>query len=160
MTRSVDPPTSGYGNIYTPHAGSMIIQVQRESGLQNRTIVLSPRQVQILGFVTLRTGKILAGITATVLIILIFEAARVPFLSARMSRLQHTASRLDTLEHSLLELQRRYDQVEQMLGAKPTPGLTPAPAAATSPPGDHCKPNIGAHAGVPEAQSKSSVPMD
>jgi hypothetical protein len=77
-----------------------------------------------------------------------------------MSRLQYTAGRLDTLEHSLSELQRRYDQVEQMLGAKPTPGLTPAPAAATATPGDHSKTRNTPHAGVPEPQSKSSVPMD
>ena len=44
-----DPNTKhkGYGNIYTPHAGSMIIQVQREGGLANRTIVLSPRRVRL-----------------------------------------------------------------------------------------------------------------
>ena len=42
---------NGYGNIYTPHAGSMIIQVQRETGLANRTIVISERQVALVRIV-------------------------------------------------------------------------------------------------------------
>ncbi len=46
----------GYGNIYTPHAGSMVIQVQREGGLANRTIVLNQRTVRMLRFVLSRTG--------------------------------------------------------------------------------------------------------
>ena len=37
----------GYGNIYTPHAGAMIIHVQRESGLANRTIIFTQRQVRL-----------------------------------------------------------------------------------------------------------------
>ena len=47
---------NGYGNIYTPHAGSMIIQVQRETGLANRTIVISERQVALLRIVGSRVG--------------------------------------------------------------------------------------------------------
>ena len=42
------PTGEGYGNIYTPHAGSMIIQVQREHGLANRQIILTERQVKLL----------------------------------------------------------------------------------------------------------------
>jgi hypothetical protein len=154
-----EPPSSGYGNIYTPHAGSMIIQIQREGGLQNRTIVLSPRQVQVLGFVTSRTGKIVAALAAIIVLALAIEAIRIPFMSARLSRLQHTASRLDTLEHSLSELQLRYDQVERMLGAKPAEGLTPAPPAITKA-GDQAGSNPSAAGGVPESRGKSSVPMD
>jgi hypothetical protein len=117
----------GYGNIYTPHAGSMIIQVQRESGLQNRTIVLSQRQVQLLRFLTSRPGKIFAAIAIGLLIVVAAEAARVPALTYRVASMQHTVVRLDALEHSLTELQKRYDQVQHMLGATPQVALTPAP---------------------------------
>ena len=159
MTAKGEPPSSGYGNIYTPHAGSMIIQIQREGGLQNRTIILSPRQVQLLRFITSRTGKAVAAVAAIILLTLAIEAVRIPFLSARLSRLQHTVSRLDTLEHSLSELQLRYDQVERMLGAKPALGLTPAPSAITKP-GDVSRQNPGGTNPVPDARGKSSVPMD
>jgi hypothetical protein len=119
--RSDSAAQSGYGNIYTPHAGSMIIQVQRESGLQSRTIVLSPRQVRLLGFFTSRAGRI-AGITiALTLAVIAVQAARVPMLTYRLAHMEHDASRLDTLQRSLAELQKRYDQVQRMLGASTKP---------------------------------------
>jgi hypothetical protein len=134
----------GYGNIYTPHAGSMIIQVQRESGLQSRTIVLSARQIRILRFIMSRSGKLFAAGVAAVAALLIFEAARVPALTGRISRMEHTTQRLDTLERSLSELQKRYDQVRTMLGsdapadgehaATAVQGFTPAPAVRTHAP--------------------------
>ncbi len=137
------PPVrgGGYGNIYTPHAGSMIIQVQRESGLQSRTIVLSARQIRILRFIMSRSGKLIAAGVAAVAVLLIIEAARVPALTGRISRMEHTAQRLDTLERSISELQKRYDQVRTMMGgdapidgqraASAAPGFTPAPAVFT-----------------------------
>ncbi|MFI5249031.1 MAG: hypothetical protein ACHQTF_03655, partial [Gemmatimonadales bacterium] len=134
----------GYGNIYTPHAGSMIIQVQRESGLQSRTIVLSARQIRILRFIMSRSGKLLAAGVAAIIALLIVEAARVPALTGRISRMEHTTQRLDTLERSLSELQKRYDQVRTMMGsdapldaghtASAAPGFTPAPAIRTRAP--------------------------
>ena len=54
--REKDAGRRGYGNIYTPHAGAMIIHVQRESGLANRMIILSPRQVRLL-----RIGAVVLG---------------------------------------------------------------------------------------------------
>jgi hypothetical protein len=106
----------------------MIIQVQRESGLQSRTIVLSPRQVRILGFLTSRTGKLLAAGSAVIVAFLMVEAVRVPSLMMRISQMQHTTTQLDTLQHSLGELQRRYDQVRTMMGASPheNDGAVPA----------------------------------
>ncbi len=137
----------GYGNIYTPHAGSMIIQVQRESGLQSRTIVLSARQIRILRFIMSRSGKLIAAGVAAIAVLLIVEAARVPALTGRISRMEHTAQRLDTLEHSISELQRRYDQVRTMMGgdaptagehgARDAQGFTPAPAVFTRAPGSN-----------------------
>jgi hypothetical protein len=119
--RPDDAAHRGYGNIYTPHAGSMIIQVQRESGLQSRTIVLSPRQVRLLGFFTSRAGRIVGIAIALTLTVIAVEAARVPLLTYRLSHMEHNASRLDTLERSLAELQKRYDQVQRMLGASTKP---------------------------------------
>lgn len=178
----------GYGNIYTPHAGSMVIQVQREGGLQSRTIILSPRQVQLLRFFLSRGGRILAAIMALVVLALTVEAARVPGLTRELSSLEHTATRLDTLQRSLAELQRRYDQVQRMLGAAPAqPGesMTPAgdsirrPAGTRAPrqrsaPSSEASPALGtapadtadfsarpdsSAAGSPAAR-KSSAPMD
>lgn len=110
----------GYGNIYTPHAGSMIIQVQREGGLANRTIVLSERQVKLLRFVTSRSGKlVLLGVLASWLYFAV-EATRVPLLSRRLAHMEHNAQRLDTLQTTLGELQKRYEQVTRMLGVTPS----------------------------------------
>ncbi len=138
---AASPRGGGYGNIYTPHAGSMIIQVQRESGLQSRTIVLSARQIRILRFIMSRSGKLIAAGVAAIIALLIAEAARVPALTGRISRMEHTTQRLDTLERSLSELQKRYDQVRTMMGsdapldggqaASAPPGFTPAPAIRT-----------------------------
>jgi hypothetical protein len=123
-------PRLSYGNIYTPHAGSMIIQVQRESGLQSRTIVLSARQVKILGFLTSRAGKLLLAGSAVVVAFLVIEAARIPSLTVRITRMEHTATQLDTLEHSLAELQKRYDQVRTMMGVNTGEAGGQAPVAS------------------------------
>jgi murein DD-endopeptidase MepM/ murein hydrolase activator NlpD len=110
--------SSGYGNIYTPHAGSMIIHVQRESGLANRTIVLSQRQVRLL-----RRGSYAAAIILAVGALSWFylasQAARVPFLTRRIQTLQHDVRRLDTLQLALTTLEGRFQQVQKMLGATP-----------------------------------------
>jgi hypothetical protein len=107
-----------HGNIYTPHAGQMVIHVARESGLQSRTFVLSPGQVRLLRFFfRSRAGRIGAVIAIVLLALVITQAARVPMLNYRIAHMEHEAARLDTLERSLAELQKRYDQVQHMLGA-------------------------------------------
>jgi hypothetical protein len=165
-----------HGNIYTPHAGSMIIQVARESGLQHRTFVLSPGQVRLLRFIFRSRASRIAGIVAAVLLALVVsQAARVPMLNYRIAHMEHDAARLDTLERSLAELQKRYDQVQRMLGASSTPvEAFPAtvdtlhrahpsravqaeaeqPAAAPAP---QTAPDSAA---PPPAAPKSSAPMD
>lgn len=124
---SNDSPASekkrGYGNIYTPHAGSMIIQVQRESGLANRTFVLSQWQVQLLrrgiyGVIGLLTVVILSWFY------LASQAARVPLLSRRLATMQHDVQRLDTLRTALNSLESRFQQVQRMLGASATAART------------------------------------
>jgi len=118
----------GYGNIYTPHAGSMIIQVQRESGLANRTIILTQRQVRLL-----RTGAYAAGSTLVIVVLSWFflatQAARVPGLTRRVQTLQHDVTRLDTLQTALTALEGRFQQVQHMLGAS-TPQAADAASAA------------------------------
>lgn len=109
----------GYGNIYTPHAGSMVIQVQREGGLANRTIVLSPRMVKVMRFIMSKTG---IAIGSTLLVLFLFfavQAARVPVLTHRLATMESDAKRLDTLQLALAQLQKRYEQVQTMFGAAP-----------------------------------------
>jgi len=122
----------GYGNIYTPHAGSMIIQVQRESGLANRTIILTQRQVRLL-----RTGAYAAGTTLVIVVLSWFflatQAARVPGLTRRVQTLQRDVTRLDTLQTALTALESRFQQVQHMLGASP-PQAADAPSAAGAAP--------------------------
>jgi hypothetical protein len=154
MSGSSTPGTSrrGYGNIYTPHAGSMVIQVQREGGLQSRTIVLSPRQVQLLRFFLSRSGRVLGVIVAVAAIGLAVEASRVPVLTRRLASFEHTATRLDTLERSLAELQKRYDQVQRMLGAAPA-----RPGDALTPVGDSIRRPVARRA---RAAPTAGVPAD
>lgn len=111
-------PRNGYGNIYTPSAGSMIIHVQRESGLANRTIVLTLRQVHLLR----RGAYILGGLLVVVILswfYLAAQAARVPLLTRKIASMQSDVSQLDTLRSTLNGLESRFQQVQTMLGAAP-----------------------------------------
>ena len=118
MSRRKKEP-KGYGNIYTPHAGSMIIQVQREGGLANRTLVLSPRQVGLLRFFGSRIGIGVGALVIASWAFFAIQAARVPLLTGRIVRMERDAKRLDTLERALSTLQVNYSQVQHMLGASP-----------------------------------------
>lgn len=118
MSRRKKEP-KGYGNIYTPHAGSMIIQVQREGGLANRTLVLSPRQVGLLRFFGSRIGIGVGVLAVASWAFFAIQAARVPLLTGRIVRMERDAKRLDTLERALSTLQVNYSQVQHMLGASP-----------------------------------------
>lgn len=122
----------GYGNIYTPHAGSMIIHVQRESGLANRTIVLTQRQVRLF-----RRGAYAAAIVLALILtswlFLATQAARVPLLTRRVKSLQHDVSRLDTLQSALTSLEARFAQVQQMLGATAPSSTATADTSAAIP---------------------------
>ena len=136
---------NGYGNIYTPHAGSMIIQVQRETGLANRTIVISERQVALLRVIGSRIGVIAATVFVATWLLFAVQSVRVPLLSGRIAELERDNRRIDSLQVALSRMHGRYEQVRQMLavsGAAPkaesplansvvptvTPGETTAPA--------------------------------
>ena len=137
---------NGYGNIYTPHAGSMIIQVQRETGLANRTIIISERQVSLLRLIGSRLGIVAATVFFATWLLFAVQSVRVPSLSGRIAELEQENRRIDSLQVALSRMHGRYNQVRQMLaagGAKvgppigspvapndaAAPATTPAPAA-------------------------------
>ena len=132
MTDPTHSRTQGYGNIYTPHAGSMIIQVQRESGLANRTIILTQRQVRLLRL-ALYVGGALLAIGTVSWVYLAAQAARVPFLANRVASLTKEVKQLDTLQARLAEMDRRFLQVQTMMGAS-GPVSAPEPVVAAPPP--------------------------
>lgn len=136
------PTGQGYGNIYTPHAGSMIIQVQREHGLANRTIVLTPGQVRVLKSLATRKWLVVGAFMVATWAWLVVDRAQ-ELIAQRGNSALAERMRVDSLARQLGELQQRYDQVSRMLGSTPgtatavpftdqAPAL-PAPAAQTAP---------------------------
>ena len=124
-------PRQGYGNIYTPHAGDMIIHVHRASGLANRTFTLGPRAVKLLRRFASKSGVILGAIAAASWVFFAVQAARVPVLERQIKTLETDAARLDTLERTLVQLNQRYDQLQRILAA--TPAATPKDAIPVAP---------------------------
>ena len=114
------------GNIYTPHAGQMIIRVQRESGVASRTLVLSRRQVRLLGYANSRAGRVAMVLIAATWIALATQAARVPYLTRRIAELEHDAKRLNTLQAALDRAHESYAKLARMLGVPPTDSVAPA----------------------------------
>jgi hypothetical protein len=108
---------TGYGNIYTPHAGSMIIQVQREGGLANRTIILGAQRVRLLRFFMSRIGRVVLTLFAVSWVFFAYQAVRIPVLGMKIRGMEKDALRVDTLQQMLSQLQRQYEQVQLMLGA-------------------------------------------
>jgi len=108
---------NGYGNIYTPHAGSMIIQVQRETGLANRTIIISERQVALLRVLGSRIGVVAATVFLVTWLLFAVQSVRVPVLSGRIAQLERDNRRIDSLQVALSRMHGRYEQVRQMLAA-------------------------------------------
>jgi outer membrane murein-binding lipoprotein Lpp len=106
----------GYGNIYTPHAGAMIIHVQRESGLANRTLIFTQRQVRLFRIGAIVLGSLIA-FGAVSWFFLASQAARVPYLTRRVDQLQHDVARVDSLQRSLNALAARFQQVQHMMGS-------------------------------------------
>lgn len=113
----------GHGNIFTPHAGSMLIHVHRESGLTHRTVTLNSWQVQVLRLLMSRWFFVALGAGLLSWTYFATQAARVPLLKQRVTNLEQDARRIDTLQQALAQLQSRYDQVRKMLTV-PTAGAT------------------------------------
>lgn len=127
---------NGYGNIYTPHAGSMIIQVQRETGLANRTIVLSQRQVALLRIIGSRIGLAVVAMFIATWLLFAAQSIRVPVLSVRIAKLERDNRRIDSLQVALSKMHGRYEQVRQMLAVGGSTGAreeSTTPASGTPP---------------------------
>ena len=123
------PRSHGHGNVFSRDSGSMLIHMQRESGLAHQTLTLRPWQVQVLRIVTSRWFFSVLAIVALSWLYFAIQTARVPLLTTRISHLEQDALRLDTLQVRLTQLQARYDQVQKMLS---TPGA-PATSVLTKP---------------------------
>jgi biopolymer transport protein ExbB/TolQ len=113
----------------------MFIHVQRENGLAHRTLVLRPWQVQALRILASKTFLIALTIGLLSWGYFAFQAARVPLLTQRISHLEEDAQRLDTLQHTLSELQSRYAQVQDMLTASKSGEVKSSTAGAPPPNG-------------------------
>ena len=127
---------NGYGNIYTPHAGSMIIQVQRETGLANRTIVISERQVALVRVLGSRIGLGVAAVFLATWLLFAVQSVRVPLLSGRIAELERDNRRIDSLQVALSRMHGRYEQVRQMLAAGGSAPTTTIAAARPNVPND------------------------
>ena len=125
------PTGQGYGNIYTPHAGSMIIQVQREHGLANRQIVLTERQVKLLKSLATRKWLVVGAFMIATWAWLVVDRTR-ELVARHDNSAVAERRRVDSLARQLGELQQRYDQVSRMLGS--TPGTATAVPAVTAAP--------------------------
>ena len=141
----------GYGNIYTPNAESMIIQVQRETGLANRTIIISERQVGLLRLLGSRIGLIAAAVFVATWLLFAVQSVRVPALSVRIAELERDNRRIDSLQVALSRMHGRYEQVRQMLAA----GGARIPQAETISPLPAAAPNVSA--GQPVAPTNPVV---
>ena len=125
---------NGYGNIYTPHAGSMIIQVQRETGLANRTIVISERQVALVRLVGSRLGLAAAVVFVATWLLFAVQSVRVPVLAVRIAELERDNRRIDSLQVALSRMHGRYEQVRQMLAVGGASATRPESPTIVSPP--------------------------
>lgn len=106
-----------HGDVFGRGSGNMFIHVQRESGLAHRTLVLRPWQVQALRLVVSKWFAVALTITVASWAYFALQTARVPLLTRRITHLEKDAAKIDTLQATLEQLQRRYDQVQQMLSA-------------------------------------------
>jgi hypothetical protein len=123
---------NGYGNIYTPHAGSMIIQVQRETGLANRTIVISERHVALVRVIGSRLGLTTLLVFVATWLLFAVQSVRVPALAVRIAELERDNRRIDSLQVALSRMHGRYEQVRQMLAVSgATEARVESPAAPT-----------------------------
>ena len=130
-TSQVDPQQHGHGDVFAPDLGAMIVHVQRETGLAHQTFVFRSWQIQLFRAAASRAGWIAAAAIIGSWAYLAIQAARVPFLTTRIARMEIDALRLDTLQSTLKELQARYEQVQAML-SRPTTGA-PRASAPTRP---------------------------
>lgn len=126
VRRRRDSGAHRHGNIFSRDSGSMLIHVQRESGLAHRTLVLRPWQVQVLRVLASRSFLVVLTIGLLSWGYFAVQAARVPLLTRRITHLEQDGQRLDTLQRTLSDLQDRYAQVQRLLTTSRVT-TTPAP---------------------------------
>ncbi len=131
-----DPGEQTHGDVFGRGRGNMFIHVQRESGLAHRNLVLRPWQVQALRLVASRWFAAVLTVALLSWVYFAVQTTRVPFLTRRITHLELDATKIDTLQATLEQLQRRYAQVQQMLSASarsaPSGLANDANSAATS----------------------------
>jgi hypothetical protein len=148
---------NGYGNIYTPHAGSMIIQVQRETGLANRTIVISERQVALLRVIGSRLGLIALLVFVATWLLFAVQSVRVPALAVRIAELERDNRRIDSLQVALSRMHGRYEQVRQMLAVSGANEARAELPSATTPAAPNAKPADGSAAPIRPVPDSTAV---
>jgi hypothetical protein len=118
-----------HGRILDPASGALYVHMHRENGLAHRHYVLKPWQVRLLAIFLSRPMLAIYFVALLLWGWMAGQAIQVPILQQRIGELTKDSERLDTLTATLEELQARYAQVQQMLGA----AETAAPAAVGSP---------------------------
>lgn len=135
-----------HGQILDPAAGALYVHMHRENGLAHRHYVLKPWQVRFLAVFLSRPMLAIYFIALLLWGWMAGQAIQVPILEQRIGELTKDSERLDTLTATLEELQARYAQVQQMLGAAKT--ATPAATGSLTPKKD----TTAARAAVPTAR--------
>lgn len=128
MTEPSAPRGTGLRALFAQESGALFVHVHAESGVEHRTITLSPAHVRFLRWLVSPWSIVLTIVLGASWIFLAVQAARLPSAVTRVVALEEEALRLDTLEAHLMDLQLRYDQVTRMLGAAPTDSITTAPS--------------------------------
>jgi len=118
-----------HGRILDPSSGALYVHMHRENGLAHRHYVLKPWQVRFLSVFLSRPMLAIYFIALLLWGWMAGQTIQVPILQERIGALTKDSERLDTLTATLEELQARYAQVQQMLGA----AKTAAPSATGSP---------------------------
>ncbi len=109
--------SSAHGRILDPSAGPLYVHIHRKNGLAHRRYVLTISQVRVL---SIALSRPMLAVYLIVLLVggwMAMRSVQVPLLQRHVAQLTKDAERLDTLTARLVELQARYTQVQQMLGA-------------------------------------------
>jgi hypothetical protein len=149
-----------HGNVFGRGWGNMFIHVQRESGLAHRTMVLRPWQVQALRLVVSRWFAAVLTVALLSWAYFAVQTARVSILTRRITHLEQDAAKIDTLQATLEQLQRRYAQVQQMMSAaaRTTPAVLPAAPKPPATPGKPSEKSLEKTPGKGPVKNPEKVP--
>jgi hypothetical protein len=113
------PKSRRPGDVESParDSGALYVHLQSESGTEHRTFVVPARRARILRALWSPWGIAVVLAAGGSWVYFAVQSARVPWLTSRVAELEAEASRIDTLESRLRNLQQQYDQVTRMFGA-------------------------------------------